>query len=182
MKIEEVVETKIAKVLFILTNAISILAFIFLVTITPTKIEEPKQIEETTVIQEQEKQCLVEALYFEARSENIDGIHAVLSVIHNRKESGLFPSTYCEVVKQPKQFSYRNEFVHKDMIIKPKPQTKQDKEVLRYIEHISEKAVKEEFTPTLPRQILWYTTHQIKRGWVKTKKVYVKIGNHKFMK
>ncbi|MCU0855073.1 MAG: cell wall hydrolase [Rhodobacteraceae bacterium] len=44
--------------------------------------------------------CLSEALYFEARGEDIDGIFAVAEVILNRVDSPAYPDTVCEVVYQ----------------------------------------------------------------------------------
>ena len=57
-------------------------------------------------------QCLAEALYFEARSESVQGQRAVAEVILNRVDSRKYPNTVCEVVGQGAhrrnacQFSY----------------------------------------------------------------------------
>ncbi len=55
-------------------------------------------------------QCLSEAIYFEARGETLKGQFAVAEVILNRRDSGLYPSTVCSVVRQRGgggcQFSY----------------------------------------------------------------------------
>jgi spore germination cell wall hydrolase CwlJ-like protein len=51
-------------------------------------------------------QCLAQAIYFEARSERLDGQLAVGEVIVNRTTSGRYPSDYCSVVTQPGQFSF----------------------------------------------------------------------------
>ena len=57
-------------------------------------------------------QCLTEALYFEARSETLEGQFAVGEVILNRVDSGKFPNSVCGVVTQGAhrlnacQFSY----------------------------------------------------------------------------
>ena len=56
--------------------------------------------------------CLREAIYHEARGEDIVGQFAVAEVILNRVDSGRFPSTVCDVVYQNRhlrnacQFSY----------------------------------------------------------------------------
>lgn len=50
--------------------------------------------------------CLAEALYFEARGESRKGQAAVAEVILNRVDSRAFPSTVCDVIHQPQQFSY----------------------------------------------------------------------------
>ena len=59
-----------------------------------------------------EMKCLSEALYFEARGEQIEGQIAVADVIINRKNSSRFPSSICGVIsegshkKHACQFSY----------------------------------------------------------------------------
>jgi spore germination cell wall hydrolase CwlJ-like protein len=44
--------------------------------------------------------CLSEALYFEARGENVRGLFAVGEVIMNRRDSSRYPSTLCGVINQ----------------------------------------------------------------------------------
>jgi spore germination cell wall hydrolase CwlJ-like protein len=44
--------------------------------------------------------CLSEALYFEARGENVRGMFAVGEVILNRRDSSRYPSTLCGVINQ----------------------------------------------------------------------------------
>jgi spore germination cell wall hydrolase CwlJ-like protein len=59
--------------------------------------------------------CLTEALYFEARGENLQGQFAVAEVILNRRDSAKFPSSVCRVISQGStsgkkhacQFSYK---------------------------------------------------------------------------
>ena len=47
-----------------------------------------------------EQRCLAEAVYFEARSESLQGQAAVAQVVLNRVKSGLYPSSVCGVVYQ----------------------------------------------------------------------------------
>jgi spore germination cell wall hydrolase CwlJ-like protein len=47
-----------------------------------------------------EKDCLAEAIYFEARGEPEEGQAAVAQVVLNRVSSGLYPSSICGVVFQ----------------------------------------------------------------------------------
>lgn len=44
--------------------------------------------------------CLSEALYFEARGEEVEGIFAVAEVILNRVDSPAYPDTVCDVIYQ----------------------------------------------------------------------------------
>jgi N-acetylmuramoyl-L-alanine amidase len=53
-----------------------------------------------------EEECLAAAVYFEARSEPLEGQLAVAQVILNRASSGRFPASVCGVVFQPSQFSF----------------------------------------------------------------------------
>ena len=55
----------------------------------------------------QDIECLAEAVYFEARGENLDGRKSVANVVMNRVESKHFPDNVCDVVNQPYQFSYK---------------------------------------------------------------------------
>ncbi len=50
--------------------------------------------------------CLAGAIYFEARSESLEGQLAVGRVIVARTRSGRFPASYCGVVYQRSQFSF----------------------------------------------------------------------------
>jgi spore germination cell wall hydrolase CwlJ-like protein len=47
-----------------------------------------------------ERRCLAEAVYFEGRSETIEGQIAVAQVVLNRVRSGKWPDTICAVVRQ----------------------------------------------------------------------------------
>jgi hypothetical protein len=53
-----------------------------------------------------ELDCLAGAIYFEAKSETLEGQLAVGRVVVNRARSGRFPASYCGVVYQPSQFSF----------------------------------------------------------------------------
>lgn len=53
-----------------------------------------------------EMQCLASAIFYEARSESLQGKLAVARVVINRAESGRFPRSLCGVVTQPSQFSF----------------------------------------------------------------------------
>jgi spore germination cell wall hydrolase CwlJ-like protein len=53
-----------------------------------------------------ELNCLAQAVYFEARGEDLTGQLAVAQVVINRTASGRFPQDYCSVVTQRGQFSF----------------------------------------------------------------------------
>ena len=50
--------------------------------------------------------CLAMAIYFEARSEPVEGQMAVAQVVMNRVANTRYPSEVCEVVKQKYQFAF----------------------------------------------------------------------------
>lgn len=50
--------------------------------------------------------CLSSVLHYEARGEPLEGKLAVAEVVLNRVEHHRFPDTVCEVVTQPRQFSW----------------------------------------------------------------------------
>lgn len=54
--------------------------------------------------------CLALAIYYEARGESISGQLAVAQVVMNRVADKRYPDTVCEVVMQPYQFSFVNEY------------------------------------------------------------------------
>ncbi|MGI8931387.1 MAG: cell wall hydrolase [Sphingomicrobium sp.] len=60
----------------------------------------------STQVASRELECLAGAIYFEAKSESLQGQLAVGHVIANRAKSGRFPSSYCGVVFQRSQFSF----------------------------------------------------------------------------
>lgn len=59
---------------------------------------------------EPQTQCLAQAIYFEARSEPLEGQLAVGQVVMNRVESNAYPDTTCEVVFQNERMRHRCQF------------------------------------------------------------------------
>ena len=55
--------------------------------------------------------CLTEAIYFEARDQDLTGMAAVALVTKNRVERQYRGATYCEVIQAPYQYSYRNSVI-----------------------------------------------------------------------
>jgi spore germination cell wall hydrolase CwlJ-like protein len=53
-----------------------------------------------------EVECLAVGIYFESKSEPLEGQLAVGQVMANRAASGRFPKTYCGVLFQRSQFSF----------------------------------------------------------------------------
>ncbi len=57
---------------------------------------------------DEQAQCLAITVYHEARGETLEGQLAVANVVINRAKSGRYPPSWCEVMKQPRQFSFVN--------------------------------------------------------------------------
>lgn len=137
--------------------------------------------QEQEAVKDQERKCLKNALYYEARSEGTAGILAVASVIQNRKDHKDYPDGYCEVIQQRRQFSYI--LLHKPDIESLEGRLKaSDKVAYWYISDVAESMVEGYFEPTLPSNVIYYATTKISNAWIKTKKIYTTIGNHRFYK
>jgi spore germination cell wall hydrolase CwlJ-like protein len=63
-----------------------------------------------SVFAEAEQQCLAEGIYFEARSESVEGQAAVAQVILNRVRNPAYPNTVCGVVYQNRTWKNRCQF------------------------------------------------------------------------
>ena len=128
-----------------------------------------------------EVQCLTEAAYHEAANQPEEGIRAVLQVIKNRKEAKGFPSSFCGVVQQPKQFSYRNDLQPGQM--KPiKIKNSLDKEVLQKIHYLSELTAQGTLRNDLPEGTLYYAHKKVKNSWTRKFERVKVIHQHVFYK
>ena len=120
---------------------------------------------------EGDQDCLANAVYFEARSEPIEGQLAVAQVVLNRAASGIYPSGLCEVIKQPAQFS----FVRKGEI----PAADKNSAAWRKavaIAHIAREKLASEVAPN----ILWYHAAYVAPSWRRNLTRQAKIGLHIF--
>lgn len=141
-----------------------------------------EQREQNRILEEykaSERNCLVTALYHEARGEGTKGIEAVASVIYNRKNHPYFPANYCGIVNQYKQFSYtllNKPFGDAIEASLPVFETK----VYAEISQVADSMVNGRFKPILEPSVLWYTTKSVHNHWTKKKTVVAQIGKHKF--
>ena len=141
-----------------------------------------EQQEQNRIVEEykaSERNCLITALYHEARGEGTKGIEAVASVIYNRKHHPYFPANYCGIVNQYKQFSYtllNKPFGEAIEASLPAFETK----VYAEISTVADKMVNDRFKPILEPSVLWYTTKSVHNHWTKKKYVVAQIGKHKF--
>lgn len=125
-----------------------------------------------------EWECLTEALYFEARGENFDGISAVAEVIINRKNSPKFPNSICSVISQGVggrpgcQFSYncdgKAEVYHE-----PKAYVRVAKMAKLKLDGRLKK---------LTDGALFYHTKTVRPSWSRKFRQTVNVGGHLFYK
>ena len=180
---------KVSTMVYQLKNKLGIFCslFIFILGISfPSFLSIPSKSRESggVVVSEyhnKEFRCLVNTLYAEARSEPEEGIRAVMSVIYNRKKAKGYPSTFCGVILQDKQFSAFNS--DKSLATKPlKPIRELDKEAYRKVSSVAQEAVQGAFKPILDEDVLHYAHTKVKNKWTtKFERVKV-IHQHVFYK
>jgi len=147
--------------------------------VTSLVIEQQEQNRILEEYKASERNCLVTALYHEARGEGKKGLEAVASVIYNRKHHPYYPSTYCGIVNQYKQFSYT-------LLNKPFGEALEasvpayEGKVYAEILSISERMVNDRFKPSLEPNVLWYAEKRVVNHWTKRKQLVAQIGKHKF--
>jgi spore germination cell wall hydrolase CwlJ-like protein len=116
-----------------------------------------------------ELECLAVGIYYEAKSESLQGQLAVGHVIANRAESGRFPSSYCGVLFQRSQFSFI-----RGRALPYVPRASQDwKDAVAIA-----KIVDEELHPSPMGKALFFHARRVSPGWRLTR-VGV-LGNHVF--
>ena len=125
-----------------------------------------------------ELKCLSEALYFEARGEQLEGQIAVADVIINRKNSSQFPSSICGVVSEGShkrhacQFSYNCD---------GKLELIYDKKTYKRIVKLSSMILDGSFSDVTNGATFFHAS-EVSPGWSKKFKKTRKIGRHIFYK
>ena len=121
----------------------------------------------------EQEECIAIAVYHEARGEPLDGQLAVAEVIMNRAASGRYPGSWCEVVKQPWQFSFVN----------PRtghvPAVNRESASWGYAQAITRIAVGNS-ADALPGDVLWYHADYVAPSWGRRLAKVEKIGAHIF--
>jgi N-acetylmuramoyl-L-alanine amidase len=155
-----------------------------------TRTEESTVVETSVVVADkpkakvQNKQvlCMAANIFAEARGEGKEGMKAVAAVTANRVLSGKYPNTVCEVVKQPKQFSWTMDNSMLYLLNGPPVDLdEQDYLAYQFAYKIAQQPIKE-LTFALPKGILHYTHKNIKNKWTKKMRIVHRWGNHVFYK
>lgn len=125
-----------------------------------------------------ETECLAMAMYHEARGEGERGLKAVAFVINNRKQSGKFPSTICDVVRQKAQFSFISD-KHSDSI---KEWDTYSKVLAIAIDLLDNGGFQRTKSPV--GNALFFNSFKSKAAWVysRASRFISTIGNHHFFK
>jgi spore germination cell wall hydrolase CwlJ-like protein len=120
---------------------------------------------------DKEQECLANAVYFEARSEPMEGQLAVAEVVINRAASGRYPATLCAVITQPAQFSFirRGRF----------PAVKKKPEAWRRAVAIA-RIARAGLAKGLASNILWYHAAYVSPRWGRRLNRETRIGLHIF--
>jgi N-acetylmuramoyl-L-alanine amidase len=119
---------------------------------------------------DEQANCLATAVYFEARGETLEGQLAVADVVMNRAASGKYPVTWCEVVKQPWQFSFvqHGQFpAIRDQVSWAKAQGVARLAMANVIRSV-------------PNDVLWYHADYVAPSWGSRLTQVEKIGVHIF--
>jgi hypothetical protein len=118
-----------------------------------------------------DQECVATAVYFEARSEPIEGQLAVAEVVLNRAASGKYPSSVCAVVKQASQFS----FVRKGKMPPVAKATPAWRKAVA-IAHIAWARLAQQ----IGSDVLWYHASYVSPGWGRKLTRVAQIGAHIF--
>jgi N-acetylmuramoyl-L-alanine amidase len=118
-----------------------------------------------------EATCIATAVYFEARSESLEGQMAVADVVMNRATSGRYPTSWCAVVKQPAQFS----FVQHGQF----PAIDTGSAAWATAQGVARLAIAKA-TPALPNDVLWYHANYVAPNWRHSLREVEQIGAHIF--
>lgn len=120
---------------------------------------------------DEQANCLATAVYFEARGESVEGQLAVARVVMNRAASGLYPTDWCSVVKQPAQFSFvrHGEF----------PAIDTASAAWGRAQGVARLAVAN-VVPSLDSNVLWYHATYVDPSWGHRLNMVEKIGAHLF--
>jgi len=129
-----------------------------------------------------ERLCLTQAIYHEARGESQEGQIAVANIIINRAFSGKYPSTICGVVFQnADKGRYRCQFT---FACDGRSDLAKDRRAWKHSEELAERAYHEfavgESLGLLPDSALFYHTRAVAPHWSRVFKRVATIGSHIF--
>lgn len=122
---------------------------------------------------DEQANCLAVAVYHEARGESLQGQLAVANVIINRTNSPKYPDSWCEVMKQPWQFSFVNPRTGRHPAVNASSTSWANAQAIARIAASNTAA-------EVDADVLWYHADYVAPGWGKRLKLAEKIGTHIF--
>ena len=121
-------------------------------------------------------QCLTQALYFEARGEQPQGLFAVAEVILNRVDSARYPDTVCDVINQGTGRKYACQFTY---TCDGLPEHVKEPRAWERVGKVARVMLKD--TPrVLTGGALFYHATRVSPSWSLTKALTGTIGEHRF--
>lgn len=117
--------------------------------------------------------CLATTVYHEARGESLDGQLAVARVVMNRAASAKYPDSWCEVMKQPWQFSFVNPRTGRI------PAINYGSAAWAKAQGIARLAMAHAY-PSVDTEVLWYHADYVAPSWGRRLSYVDKIGAHIF--
>ena len=90
-------------------GTVNLAAFTAMVAVGAYSIKEASAEEALKTVTQEDRYCLQQNIYFEARNQSTIGQVAVAWVTLNRMEADRYPDTICGVVWQSKQFSWTHD-------------------------------------------------------------------------
>jgi len=156
--------------------------------LTPVKTHNTLHVTQLTRQEQQriiqEYNCIKEGLWYESRSEGKEGITAVMSVIYHRTKHKSYPDTFCEVIQQKFQFSYRNHLRKGQMMQVKRSYNAKEQQIVLQVQDIAFRAATDRFESTLEDGVVMYHASYMKKypAWSQKFKKYAIIGQHIFYK
>lgn len=127
-------------------------------------------------ITEEDYMCLSQAVYFEARSEPLNGQAAVAEVILNRVQDRRFPNTICGVVFQNENWRHRCQFSFACDGRSDRPRERRSWQQARKIAAIVLTGTADQMTNAATH----YHAVYVQPGWAQRLERTVQVGQHVF--
>lgn len=124
----------------------------------------------------QQWHCLAEALYFEARGEDVKGQYAVAEVILNRVDSRSFPASVCSVIHQGTGERFRCQFTY---TCDGRAETIRDQRAWRRVGKIA-RLMLDGMPRPLTGGATYYHTRSVRPKWSRIFHLTATIGKHRF--
>ena len=123
-----------------------------------------------------EGHCLTQAIYFEARSEPVEGQLAVAQVVLNRTKNPRFPNTICGVVFQNEQMRNRCQFSFACDGLSDNPYNPEAWDLAKRISYIALSERWEDIT----HSATYYHANYVRPYWVAAFEATAQHGSHIF--